>query len=126
MSDEELQDKIEKGFIGDSLDDTAYRRVFDTLKKEPSFQVPANFAANVIRSMQPAQPTQSRDIFWMVTGVFAFTIVAGISMVLTEFKFDFGELRFISSYSGLIIFGIVFILALQWIDKRLIKGAAFN
>ena len=77
----------------------------------------------VIHSMQPAQ---SREIFWMVTGVFAFIIVAGISMVLTEFKFDFGVLRFISSYSGLIIFGTVFILALQWIDKRFIKGAAFN
>jgi hypothetical protein len=40
---------------------------------------------------------------------------------MTNFKLNFGVLRFISGYPGLFVFGALFILALQWIDKKLIR-----
>jgi|SRR6185295_5905373 len=127
MNEEELQDKIEKGLAGNSADDNAYRRVFDALKREPTFQLPADFAGAVLRKRQPAKPVEAgREIFWIYAGIAAFVIAAGISIFLTGFTLNFGVLRFLPSHAGLVIFGIAFIIALQWVDKRFIKRSSFN
>ncbi|HRI77903.1 MAG TPA: hypothetical protein PLR06_00075 [Cyclobacteriaceae bacterium] len=127
MSEEEIQNKIENGWVGEGPDAKAYQRIFDVLKKEPDFQLPADFADSVIAKWQPAQITSSsREIFWIFIGVAAFTIVLGIAVVLTEFTLNFGALKFLSDHSGLMIFGIVFVLTLQWIDKRFVKRTSFN
>ena len=122
MTDEELQNSIEKGFAGQGSDEEAYRRVFDTLKREPSFKLPSDFAGKVIRSLQPVpQPSAIRELAWLYVGLISFVIAAGIAIFLTGFTINLGVLKFISGYPGLILFGALFILALQWIDKRFVK-----
>ncbi len=122
MTDEESQNRIEKGIAGEGLDDQAYRRVFAVLKREPSYQLPPDFAAKVIRSMQLApQQYTTLEFIWLYTGLIAFVIAAGITIFLTGFEINLGVLKFLSSYPGLIVFGALFILALQWIDKRFVK-----
>jgi len=122
MTDEELQNNIEKGFAGQESDGEAYRRVFDALKREPSFKLSSDFADRVIQSMQTVpKPSSINELVWLYVGLFSFVIVAGIVVFLTGFTIHFGALKFISGYPGLIVFGALFILSLQWIDKRFVK-----
>ena len=122
MTDEELQNNIEKGFAGQGSDDEAYRRVFAVLKREPSFKLSSDFAGKVIRNMHVVpQLSATSELVWLYVGLFSFVIVAGIAIFLTGFKINLGVLKFISGYPGLIVFGALFILALQWIDKRFVR-----
>ena len=57
---------------------------------------------------------------WLGLGIVSFAIAMVVAIAMTDFKLNFGVLKFISSYPGLIIFGALFILALQWLDKKLI------
>ncbi len=68
-------------------------------------------------------PQQSaiHEFIWLYAGLIAFVVAAGITIFLTGFKINLGVLKFISSYPGLIVFGALFILALQWIDRRFVK-----
>lgn len=123
MTDEELQNSIERGLAGQGPDGEAYRRVFDALKKEPSFKLSSDFASKVIQNRP--QRTTTSELTWLYVGLFSFVIVAGIAIFLTGFKLDPGVLNFISGYRGLIAFGALFILTLQWIDKRFVKKPTF-
>jgi len=122
--DENLQNEIEKGdapIVG--IEASAYKKVFDVLKKEPDFTLPVNFADKVVARIE-AKKESSRDLIWIGAGVATFIIAAIISVALTNFRFNFGAFRFISGYPGLVAFGVVFILALQWVDKKLIRPTA--
>ncbi len=121
IGDEELQNQIEKtGLAGDELDAQSYKRVFNALKKEPEFQLPGNFADKVIARIE-IKTESSGDFFWIAFGILAFVVAAIVSVVLTDFKFTFGAFKFITGYPGLIVFGIVFILGLQWLDRKLVR-----
>ena len=122
MNDEELQNKIEKGQIGNSPDEKAYHMVFGVLKKEITYQLPSDFAGKVIRSMQAvSQQSTAREMVWLYAGLVSFVIAAGVAVTMTDFKINFGVLKFISGYPRLIVFGILFILSLQWVDKKLVR-----
>lgn len=120
MTDEELQNSIEKGAAPDGVDARAYARVFDALRKEPSFQLPANFAARVIEGID-FSPRRSTDVMWLYAGIFSCVVAMVVAILLTDFKITFGAFRFISGYPGLIAFAAVFILGLQWLDKKLVR-----
>lgn len=121
MKDEHLQSEIEKsGEAGDSLDAHAYKRVFDALRKEPDFSLPANFADRVVQAVS-ATKESSRDTLWLVLGITLFIAAATIAIVLTGFRPDVGVFRFLAGYPGLIVFGLAFILSLQWVDRRLVR-----
>lgn len=129
MTDEELQNSIEKGFKGKGLEARAYRTVFDAVEKEPSYKLPSNFADKVMVKIEVASKrSASRELVWLYVGLASFVIAAGVAMVLSNFdrlNFDglnFGVLKFISGYPGLIIFGCLFILGLQWIDRKFISS----
>lgn len=125
MTEEELQNSFEKGFKGHSLEDRAYRTVFDVLQKQPDYQLPSNFADKVIIKIDLAtQRSTAREMTWLYLGLASFVVAAGVVMVMTNFKIDFGALKFISGYQGLIIFGALFILGLHWIDKKFIRHSA--
>ena len=122
MTDEELQNNIEKGFAGQESDGEAYRRVFDALKREPSFKLSSDFADKVIRNRHGVpHSSATRELVWLYVGLFSFIVVAGIAIFLTGFKINLGVLKFISGFRGLIVFGVMFILALQWIDRRFVR-----
>ncbi|NOT75324.1 MAG: hypothetical protein HOP08_10370 [Cyclobacteriaceae bacterium] len=120
-AEEELQNEFERsGKSGSEIDMHSYKIVFDALKKEPDFNLSYNFADKVIAKIE-VKKEDSKDSFWIVMGVLSFVIAAIISIVLTDFKLNFGAFRFLSGYAGLFAFGIVFILVLHWIDKKLIR-----
>ena len=114
------------------LEERAYRTVFDAMKKGPSYKLPSNFADKVMVKIEMAsQRSSSRELVWLYLGLASFVIAAGVAMVMTNFgelnfgelnfdKIDLGALKFISGYPGLFIFGGLFILGLQWIDKKFI------
>ena len=118
--DEELQNKIEQSGAAEGIDAYAYKKVFDALKQEPSFHLPANFADQIIAKIE-AKRESSRDITWFSLGILLFVIAAIVAVVLTDFTPGFGAFKFIPGYRGLIIFAVGFILALQWLDRKFIN-----
>ena len=122
--EEDLQGKIDRGEIPSErdMDVQAYRKVFRALKKDPGYELSADFASRVARQIQSEQPTRlSNDYFWFGAGLFFLAIAFLATVLFTGFKLDFGFLNVMSDYKGLAIFGIGFIVFLNWLDKRLIK-----
>ncbi|MBK5279375.1 MAG: hypothetical protein JJE09_10995 [Bacteroidia bacterium] len=119
--DEELQNQIEKAISSDDgVDAYAYKIVFDTLRKEPDSYLSTNFADRVVQKIETRNES-TNDFIWFSVGIFTFAIAAVIAIVLTDFKVSFGALKFLASYPGLFVFGIGFILALNWLDKKLVR-----
>jgi hypothetical protein len=119
--DEQLQRNIENNQpVEKSPDATAYRTIFDALKKEP-YQLPNHFADSVVRRVEAGSKGLSSDYVWMGIGLFAFFLTAVVIAVLMKVSVNFGAFKFISGYGGLLVFGLLFILALQWVDKSIIR-----
>lgn len=124
LTDEELQSQIEKGHAVEGTDASSYKRVFSALMKEPSFVLPTNFSGDVIKRMAIARPEASKDNLLLGLGIFGFVLAAIITIVLTGFNPSAGAFKFLSGYSGLFIFGIMFVLILQYFDKKFIRPLA--
>ena len=123
--EEALQKNIEDGQTpdADGMDVKAYQEVFRVLGKEPEFAVSSNFAAQVAMRLANKQRNQaSNDYYWFGAGIFFMILACLVTIVITGFRFDFGFLGLMSDYKGLAVFGIIFILFLHWIDKRVIRG----
>ena len=124
--DEELQKQFDEGnFLGDGVDAQAYQKVFDALKQEPEYMLPVYFADRVVTLIESKEKAKevSRDNFWLGLGLFSFVIALIVALALTDFKLSFGAFQFFAGYPGLIIFGIGFILLLNWLDKKIIQKA---
>ncbi|MEK6780927.1 MAG: hypothetical protein AABY93_04445 [Bacteroidota bacterium] len=120
--DEELQGQIEKmGSAGENLDATAYKKVFEVLRQEPDFHLPINFDNLVISKIETKRES-SKDFLWFGIGLFTFTVATIVAVMLTNFKISFGALKFVTGYPGLFVFGAGFILALHWLDKKLVRS----
>lgn len=124
-NDEELQRDLENGRTpkGDDLDVRAYREVFQALKKEPGYNVSPDFAGKVVaRIVAQHKANQARDYFWFGAGIF-FLILSSVGTVLfVGFSLDFGFLSAMADYKGLAVFGVLFIVFLNQVDKWLVKG----
>lgn len=121
--DEIIQEQVEKG-VHDSKDVNyrAYQIVFNGVSKKPDISLSPGFSSRVIRKIQQLKEDRSlrKDFMWLGIGLFAFIIATIIAISMTSFKFDFGAFGFIKSYGGLLVFGVVFIMGLQWLDKKLL------
>lgn len=121
--DEIIQEEIEKGVYDiNDVDYRAYRLVFNGVSRKPAVSLSPGFTSNVIKKIQQLREERSlrNDFMWLGIGLCAFIIATIISISMTSFKFDFGALGFINSYGGLLIFGLVLIMGLQWLDKKLL------
>ena len=122
--EEELQKRVEGGNPSghDDAEIRAYQQVFQALKNEPEFELPASFADRVVKLAEAKQQARStsREYFWLGIGLFFLLIAFVAAIALTQFKLDFGFLRGMSSYTGIFIFGIAFITLLNLMDKKLI------
>jgi hypothetical protein len=122
--EEELQKAIEKGIhaASDDINAKAYQHVFDTLKKEPQYQVPANFAEHVALKIQKKNsPGFTNDMFWFGVGIFLTIVTGAIAIAYTGFKPDLGFLKGLADFKGLLVFGAAFIIFLNWLDKKLLR-----
>ena len=122
--EEELQNNIERGLThdGDDLDAKAYREIFRALQKEPGYELRSRFAQNVVAKIVAKQRReQSRDYFWFFAGLFVLFIASLATIIATGFRLDFGFLKTMADYKGLAGFAVVFIILLNWLDKRLVR-----
>jgi len=118
--EEELQNQIELGLrTHDSDDALAYQRVFNSLKKEPDFHVSLPFADRIIALVEKKE--ERKDFWWIATGIFLTVIALIVALALTKVNWSAGAFTFVSEYYGLVLFGIAFILMLQWVDKKVIR-----
>lgn len=123
QQDEDLQKNMEAGTspVGDDLDIQAYRELFVRLKQEPDFQLPVNFSDSIVaRVIEKKKRHASRDFYWFGAGMFLLLVAFVVAIAMTGFKPDLGFLKNMSSYLGLFIFGTAFILALHFLDKKII------
>jgi hypothetical protein len=104
----------------DDMDDLAFSKVDRALQREPGFRLPPDFSDRVIARIE-TKPESSKDMVWLGAGIFAFIIAAIVAVAFTDFKLNFGVLKFISGYPGLVAFGVLFVIVLQWIDKKVIQ-----
>lgn len=121
--EEDLQKNIEAGEkpTGDDMDILAYREVFSRLQKEPDFYLPADFAdVMVTRIIEKKKLDTSKDLLWLGAGVFLLLIAFATTAVMSGFKPDLGFLKNMSSYLGLFVFGVLFILILNFLEKRIV------
>ena len=126
-TDEDLQKKIDRGVFSDEgIDAQAYQKVFEALKREPEYSLPTGFADHIINLVEVKEKTKevSRDNLWFGLGLLSFIIALVVAFALTDFKLSVGAFRFFSGYPGLIVFGIAFILFLQWLDKKIFRQEA--
>lgn len=121
--DEELQRDLEAGRTpkGEGLDVKAYQQVFRALNNDPGFEVSPSFARNVVDSLAKQRRTDQLDYFWFGAGIF-FLIISSIATILfVKFRLEFGFLSAMVDYKELALFGLVFIVFLNWLDKRLVR-----
>ena len=122
-NDEALQNEFVNGRTpnADPMEIKAYQQVFRALEKKRTFELRPGFAERTAaRLVAQQEASRSRDYFWFGAGIF-FLIVAAIGTVLfTGFTLNFGFLNVMADYKGLAIFGILFIVFLNWLDKRLV------
>jgi hypothetical protein len=119
--DEELQDNFLTGKTDDSLDGAAYKKVFNALSTEPHFNLPINFADKVIQQIETKETNSTaREMRWLAAGIFLLIIGAVVGAILSGFRPSFGAFKFWASYPGLFVFGVIFLLFIQWLDKKII------
>ena len=120
-SDEIIQQQVETGHAPEGPEGDSYKIVFSALKKNPEFKLPTNFAHRVAAMAPDRGKAFNWDKFFLISGCvsFFFALIYAIASIHT--KFSAGVFSFISGYPGLIVFGIFFILVLNWIDKKWIS-----
>ncbi len=93
----------------------------EVLKKEPPFELPYDFADRVVLKIQQKAVEQEaqNDRWWMLLGILS--IVGALAFVFTQvsFKLGVGVFTFLKGYAGLVIFGVLFVIVLQIIDRIL-------
>lgn len=123
IQDEELQKQVERGDIAHADGDVvAYQKVFEILEEEPDFVLPTRFSDQVItRFVQLKERKETKRAYlWLAIGLTTFLAATIFAVVETGFTMTPGIFKFVSNYSGLLIFAVAFILMLQWVDKRLV------
>lgn len=108
-----MSDKIDK------LDEAINK----ALEKEPEYDLPHGFADRVMAIIQrkAVEKEAKRDRLWLVLGLVGIAIAFVYAATAVQFKPGVGVFTFLSGYWGLILFGVLFVIALNVIDKRLLK-----
>jgi hypothetical protein len=122
--EKELQENIENGIQSEmpNEDIIAYRKVFSSLKKEPVAILSPAFADSIIAKVQlQKKKEERRERFLIFAGGFLLILALLFSIVATGFKIRLGFLTQASELKGLLVFGVLFIAFLNFLDKRLVR-----
>lgn len=120
-SDEIIQKQIEGGNLPEGLEGESYKVVFNALKKNPEFKLPSNFAHRVAAIAKAPAKAFNWDKFFLISGCISFLIALTYAILSLHATFSVGVFSFISGYPGLIVFAIIFVILLNWIDKKWIS-----
>ncbi|TSD66806.1 hypothetical protein FFF34_005225 [Inquilinus sp. KBS0705] len=101
----------------------AYQLLFSELNREPEFTLPANFAAKVARQVQAkAQRDNLIQFFMIIAAVFTAGCTAIYYLLIKTNKQVSWSLKFeMAPYKWAIVFIIVSLLLIQYIDQKLVK-----
>lgn len=125
--EEQLQDDIERGRAAEGRDADAYRRVFHALGQEPEYELSADFAHKVMaRAAEGHANRFSNDYLWFAAGILFLAVSFALTLRFIGFHLDFGFLTVMADYKGLAIFGVILILFLNWLDKKLVREKRFQ
>jgi len=119
LTDEELQTKIEQGLTETSTDAQAYQHVFKVLKIDPEFNLPIQFANRLISLLEKKE--EKRDYFWLAMGILLSIISLIATIALVAERWSINSFSFLSSNVGLVVFGVLFVAFLQWVDRRVVR-----
>ena len=121
--DEEIQKKLEAGSaVEPDLDSIAYQRVFKSISAEPDFHLSPRFTDRVLSKLNTSEgQSANREMYWLAAGVFVLVMAAAVGAFLTGFKPSFGAFKFWNRNVGLFVFGVAFLAAIQWLDKKLFR-----
>lgn len=115
----------------DMKDDKAFEDKIDgavsrALEKEPSFELRPGFADRVMSMIREESTVkeQKRDRLWLIVGIAS--MFCALIFVITKVEFGkltagVGVFTFLKGYSGLVIFGILFVIALHLFDKLVLR-----
>jgi uncharacterized protein with beta-barrel porin domain len=121
--EEELQKRIEQGQEdrNTGVDARAYQEIFRALKKDPGYSLPGNFAERTAGKVLQEKSAASSDALWFGIGIFLLTVSLLVALFFSGFSLNFGFLEGMTDYKGLLVFGILFVAFLNWLDKKLLK-----
>jgi hypothetical protein len=121
MSDEEIQKSLDSNLPLDENDRdvAAYRKIFAVVSKEPSLKITNSLAERVINKIVAQKKREARrDIVWLSFGVVFLLVGLIVTAAFAGLQFQLGFLKDMSGYAGIFVFGIVVILAFNWIEKK--------
>lgn len=97
--------------------------VLKALEKGASFELPSDFADRVVTMIhqKAVQKELKRDRWWFIGGIVGIVSALVFAFANVEFKPSVGVFTFFKGYWGLAIFGVLFVVALHVIDKRIIS-----
>jgi hypothetical protein len=101
------------------------KKIESVLMREPDFQLPTSFANRLVNMIDAKQKAGRQwEIFWIAFAGFLFVVAVGVSVYITGFKPSFSAFPFLNNYAGLIVFGVLFIGLLNWVEKRFLRRTA--
>jgi uncharacterized YccA/Bax inhibitor family protein len=121
MSDEEIQKSFESNLpLDDNSQDVAsYRKIFEIVSKEPVVKISNSFAEGVVKKIVVQKKREARrDIIWLTFGVVFLLVGLVVTAAFAGLQLELGFLKEMSGFVGIFVFGIVVILAFNWIEKR--------
>jgi divalent metal cation (Fe/Co/Zn/Cd) transporter len=122
--EEDLQKRIEQGdHVENDLDAAAYSKLFSVIGNEPSINLSKNFAERISSMILLKKKKEARrDFLWLSFGVVFLVVGLIVTAALAGLTMQLGFLLEISAYAGVFIFGIVMIIAFNWLEKRTISN----
>ncbi len=106
---------------GNDPDMRAYHEVFSRLKNVPATALSPDFADAVMGKILKKQSTYSpRDLLGFGIGVFLLTIACLVAVAMSEL--NVAAIRNTSGYLGLLLFGMLFVLVLNRMDRKFVSG----
>lgn len=121
-----LQEQAESGRPDGSIDSMAYRKVFDALKKDSTPALSPAFADRIVAMVSDRQSSRASRlmIFLAIAGGSCAIGLLVVATILTGFKVRLGFMEPLREFGGMFLFGIAFILLLNWLDKSIIRKKA--
>lgn len=129
MSEEELQEFIEKGIIPphtEEGDEVSYKAVFRSLESDHAPQLSRGFADRVIKTIEAKQKQSSKlELFWMIGGIVSIVIASVGGLLWRGFEFAPTFLKELNNYKGIVIMMSVILILIQVLDKKFIRPDIF-
>jgi hypothetical protein len=127
MTEEELQEHIEKGIAVPQAGAKAYHKVFAALNKTPDIKASPDFVNRIMLLVEEKRKRAERlDLISMVAGVVGIILAAVASLAYLKVKFDLSFLNVLGDYKTFILLGGVMILIIQILDKKLVRAKHLN